>query len=277
MATIRIPSDLSVYALSRQATADRTGALESATLVAAWKGEASGGTIDSGRAMFEAIAADKALRADVTNPYLLSQQPELEPDLGKQSDSALGRASSIDPSLKGWYGSFVMATHNTKLVRRSNALLGHAYGKRLKYREVMSAGKSALSPAIALAMAGGLACFNLIGPSLTKGLGKRIFDGLAPKPGDGPDQASRDAGWFRSETFAQTESGARYKATCAAKGDPGYAATAVMLGESALCLAFDRDQLSTVTGVVTPAAVMAEPLGRRLRAAGMTLQVERLR
>jgi short subunit dehydrogenase-like uncharacterized protein len=45
-----------------------------------------------------------------------------------------------------------------------------------------------------------------------------------------------------------------------------------MLTESALCLA--RDPLATPCGVVTPAAAMGGALLSRLRAAGMTWQVE---
>jgi hypothetical protein len=44
--------------------------------------------------------------------------------------------------------------------------------------------------------------------------------------------------------------GAGRRATVAAKGDPGYAATAVMMGESALCVALD--QVPDRFGVLTP-------------------------
>ena len=40
----------------------------------------------------------------------------------------------------------------------------------------------------------------------------------------------------------------RYVARVAAHGDPGYQATAVMFGESALCLALDRDRLPGAPG-----------------------------
>jgi short subunit dehydrogenase-like uncharacterized protein len=61
----------------------------------------------------------------------------------------------------------------------------------------------------------------------------------------------------------------------AAQGDPGYAATSVMLGESALCLALDADRLPARAGVLTPAAAMGLPLVDRLRGAGMTFDVKR--
>ena len=39
-----------------------------------------------------------------------------------------------------------MAGINTRVVRRSNALQQHAYGRRFRYREVMSAGGGLLAP-----------------------------------------------------------------------------------------------------------------------------------
>jgi short subunit dehydrogenase-like uncharacterized protein len=60
----------------------------------------------------------------------------------------------------------------------------------------------------------------------------------------------------------------------AARGDRGYAATAVMLGESALCLARDRERLPARAGVLTPATALGEPLAERLRARGFTLEAE---
>ena len=60
----------------------------------------------------------------------------------------------------------------------------------------------------------------------------------------------------------------------AAQADPGYAATAVMLGESALCLAVDDGRLPGRAGVLTPATAMGGVLADRLRARGFTLGVE---
>jgi short subunit dehydrogenase-like uncharacterized protein len=60
------------------------------------------------------------------------------------------------------------------------------------------------------------------------------------------------------------------------KGDPGYKATSVLLGESGLALARDRDQLSDLRGVLTPAAAMGDALMVRLPAAGVSLETARL-
>jgi len=63
--------------------------------------------------------------------------------------------------------------------------------------------------------------------------------------------------------------------TVAGDGDPGYAATAVMFGEAALCLAGRADDLPDRAGVLTPATAMGSALTERLRGAGMTCTVKR--
>ena len=270
-----VPSDLSVYLTYRRAAEDGTGELTSSTLVATLRGGMSGGTIASGRGQMRAIAEDRSLQGVVDDPYVLSADRPLESDLGDQPDTAFARASSIDPTLTGWVTSFIMAPHNTRIVRRSNSLLGWAYGKDFRYREVMSAGRSAGAPALAAGVAGALWAQKILGPLVHKGRGAAVLDRLVPKAGTGPSEQARERGFFSMRTITRTSGGATYRSTFAAHGDPGYKATAVILGEVGLCLALDRTRLSNLAGVLTPAAVMAEPLAERLRAAGMTIKVER--
>ncbi|MGY2030693.1 saccharopine dehydrogenase family protein [Nocardia gipuzkoensis] len=271
-----IPSDLSVYQLYRRTVEDNTGELVDTTLVASLKGGVSGGTIDSGRAMMEAVAADPAKGAVLSHPYSLSPDKSMDPDVGRQSDQALSRASAIDPSLDGWVSTFVMAAHNTKIVRRTNGLLGWVYGKNFRYREVMSAGRSRVAPLVAAGVAGGIVVGLTAGALLSRAsAGRKLLDRVLPKPGTGPDEKARTSGWFSMKTFAHTTSGAKYVATFAGTGDPGYQATAVLLGESGLCLAFDTDKQPELAGVLTPAAAMGDALTDRLRAAGMTITVDR--
>ncbi|BDU02765.1 saccharopine dehydrogenase family protein [Nocardia sputorum] len=271
-----IPSDLSVYQLYRRTVEDNAGELVDTTLVASLKGGVSGGTIDSGRAMMEAIAADPAKGKVLSHPYSLSPDKAMDPDVGRQSDQALSRASAIDPSLDGWVSTFVMAAHNTKVVRRTNGLLGWVYGKNFRYREVMSAGKSRVAPLVAAGMAGGIVAGLTAGALLSRAAaGRKLLDRVLPKPGTGPDEKARKSGWFTMKTFAHTTSGAKYVATFSGTGDPGYQATAVLLGESGLCLAFDTDKQPELAGILTPAAAMGDALTERLRAAGMIITVDR--
>jgi len=102
---------------------------------------------------------------------------------------------------------------------------------------------------------------------------RALLGKVLPQPGAGPNEEARAKGWFRMAVDAQTESGRRYRATAAGPGDPGYAATAVMLGESVLGLGFDGDRLPDRAGSLTPATAMGEVLVERLRAAGHTYDV----
>ncbi|WP_067668035.1 saccharopine dehydrogenase family protein [Nocardia miyunensis] len=267
-----IPSDLSVYQLYRRSVEDNAGELTDTTLVAWLKGGASGGTIDSGRVMMEEIAAHPSRGSILSHPYSLSPDKAMDPDVGRQTDQALQRASTIDPSLRGWVATFFMAVHNTKIVRRTNGLLGWVYGKNFRYREVMSAGSSPLSPLVAAGISGGVVVMMAAGTLLSRvPLGRRVLDRILPAPGTGPDEKSRNSGWFTMKTFAHTTSGAKYVCTFAGQGDPGYQATAVMLGESGLCLAFD--ELPELAGVLTPGSAMGDALTERLRAAGIAIDV----
>lgn len=272
-----VPSDLSVYLTYQKALAEEMGELTESTLVASLRGGLSGGTLASGRGQMRAVAADASLQAELDDPYLLSADRDLESRPGGQPDRALAKASTIDPSLTGWVTTFIMAQHNSRIVRRSNSLLGWAYGKDFRYREVMRVGSSATAPVVAAGVAAALWAQGALGPLAHKGFGPKVLDAIVPKPGTGPSEQARDAGWFSMKTFTRTSGGARYLATFAADGDPGYKSTAVILGEAGLSLAFDRGELTELAGVLTPATVMAVPLARRLRAAGMTIDVARAR
>jgi short subunit dehydrogenase-like uncharacterized protein len=87
--------------------------------------------------------------------------------------------------------------------------------------------------------------------------------------GDGPTQARRDKAWFRVRFVG--EGGGRRVVTEVSGGDPGYGETAKMLGESALCLAFD--ELPKTSGQVTTAVAMGDRLTDRLVQAGLTFRV----
>jgi short subunit dehydrogenase-like uncharacterized protein len=261
-----VPSDLAVHALHRAAAGDGAGELLDVTLhVLSLRGGFSGGTIDSMRAQIEAVAQDRALRRVVADPYALSPDRAAEPDLGDERDSfGIGR----DPDTRAWTGPFVMAPYNTRIVRRSNALLGWAYGRRFRYREVMSYGRSPAAPVLAGTVTAGL---GAVAAGMTFGPTRRLLDRVLPAPGQGPGERTRRRGRFVLAVRARTSSGARYEARVAAQGDPGYQATAVMLGESGLSLALD--DRPSAGGVLTPATALGEALADRLRAAGFRLDV----
>ena len=263
-----IPSDLGVLALHRHATEHGLGDLEATTLVVMKvRGGVSGGTVDSLRGQLDEAKRDSAARKLLADPYALSPDRAAEPDLGPERDPVV---PIHDGALGGFLAPFVMGLVNTRVVRRSNALQGHAYGRRLRYRELMLAGGLPLGPAKAAGIAAGLGAL-VAGLSLpvTRGL----IDRALPDPGEGPDAAARDAGFFHIDVHALTSSGARIVTEIRAPGDPGYKATAVMLGEAALALAGDEGALPDAAGVLTPATAIGEVLTERLRSSGHSYDV----
>ena len=273
-----IPSDLTVFALHRRAEEDQAGELTETNLVV--KSIAfgvSGGTAASVMELFRASSSDSEARRLLNDPYSLTPDRGAEPELGGQSDLRWRRGGDIAPELDGyWMGPFVMAMVNTRIVRRSNALLDYAYGRRLEYSELMSTGRSAIAPLTSAILAGGNFAATALGSRYTDRIPRSLVDRILPKPGTGPGERARDNGHYTVETYTTTTTGARYRTTMSQKGDPGYKATSVLLGESALALAFDRDDLSDQRGVLTPAAAMGDALLARFPAAGVPLETTRL-
>jgi short subunit dehydrogenase-like uncharacterized protein len=266
-----IPSDLGVLMLHQAVTADDAGQLQDTALVVrAMKGGPSGGTIASLKDTIDAARSDRKLAKLLADPYALSPDRQAEPSLGPEGDL---RGIQHDAELKRWIGPFIMGSINTRAVRRSNALQGYAYGRQFRYREVMGFGSGPLGAVQASAIAGGV---GALAAGLSVGPVRAVLDRVLPSPGDGPSESQRDHGFFRIEIHARTSSGARYLCRVAAQGDPGYKATAVMFGESSLCLALDGPALPPRAGVLTPATAMGEVLVKRLQQAGQTFEVQRV-
>ena len=266
-----VPSDLGVLLTHEAAAADGAGDLEDTTLVVrALRGGISGGTLASGLGQIDDMRASKSNRRIVTDPYALSPDRGAEPKLGDERE--LSRARN-DPDLGQWIGPFMMAGFNTRIVRRSNALLEWAYGRQFRYREVTGFGPGRAGSARAFAVTAGMTAL-MAGVAFPQS--RALLRPVLPKPGDGPSEKTRRTGFFRIQVHARTSGGARYLTRVEAHGDPGYAATAVMLGESSLCLALDRDHLPGRAGVLTPATAMGVTLADRLRAAGHTYEASKV-
>lgn len=273
-----IPSDLTVFALHRQAERDNAGELLDTNLVVReFKAGMSAGTAASGMELMRVVSEDPEARKLMNDPYTLTPDRSAEPELGEQPDQRWRRGGEIAPELAGyWVAPFAMAVVNTRIVRRSNALLGYSYGRRLAYAEQMSMGNSIAAPVAAAAATAGNAASMAIGSRLFHRLPDKLVDRMTPKPGTGPSERMRENGRYAVETYTTTTTGVRYRATMSQKGDPGYKATSVLLGESALALAFDRDRLSDLRGVLTPAAAMGDALLARFPAAEVPLETTRL-
>lgn len=272
-----VPSDLAVHLLHGAATADGAGGLGDTTLlVTRLRGGLSGGTVDSMREQLSLVRSDREAAQLAADPYALAPDRAAEPRLPGQEDST---GVFVEAGSGRWTAPFVMASYNTRIVRRSHALLrehGHTpagYGAAFRYREMVDTGRGRRGRRRAQALRTGLAALWL-GLS-TPGL-SRIVDALLPKPGEGPSPEQRASGLFEVQARTTAQDGQGYLATVGAQGDPGYAATCVMIGQCALALAVEPERCRPGGGVLTPAVALGDVLVERLRAQGFRLRVDPL-
>lgn len=273
-----VPSDLNAYALYRKVGDDETGELTDTNFVLRdASGGFSSGTVASAIEVLRAASSDPATHRLAHDPYTLSTDRDAEPALGGQPDLTWRRGRDIAPELGGiWTAGFAMAPHNTRIVRRSNALLDWAYGRQFRYSETVSVGSNRVAPVTSAVLTAASKTVFEFGGRLLRFVPRQLEQRLIPETNSGPDATRRERGYYRIETYTTTTTGARYVAAMSQHGDPGYQATSVLLGQCALALAFDGGKLPDRYGVLTPVAAMGDVLLERLPKAGVSLHTGRL-
>ncbi len=263
-----IPSDLGVFFLQREMQQRHDVPCSHIKYrVADFSGGASGGTIASGLNMLEEARHDPDVMRVVNEPYSLNPKGERS-----GPDAAERMAPVWDEDFAQWTAPFVMASINTKVVRRTNALLGYPWGKGFRYDEAILTGKGPLGLARATAVAAGTGVGMA---TLAIGPVRNLLAGRLPSPGEGPSKEAREKGHFEIRLLGEhpDDPGKNLRAVIRGDRDPGYGSTSKMLGESAVCLA--RDELASAPGILTPAAAMGDALIERLDAyAGVTFSIE---
>ena len=273
-----VPSDLTVFALYRRAQEDGAGQLTDTNLVVrAMSGGVSGGTIASMMDFMNAVSSDAEARQALNDPYTLTPDHAAEPELGAQPDLRWRRGRDVADELDGyWLGAFVMAGTELPNCQAQQCIT------RLRVRQKVGVRRAdEHGPLI-----GGAGCGRAgdrrqrrrhgLGGRFFNRLPRKLVDRIAPKPGTGPSERARENGHYTVETYTTTTTGARYRARLSQRGDYGYKATSVLLGECGLALANDRDRLSDLRGVLTPAAAMGDALLARFPAAEVSLETTRL-
>jgi len=262
-----IPSDLGVHFVQGEARR-RFGApcTRIKMRVKAMRGAASGGTVASLMNVVKEAAADPALRKELADPYSLcptSGKPKVrQPEV---------RTPEYDADFAAWLAPFVMALVNTRVVHRSNALSGHAYGADFLYDEAMITGSGPLGGLAAAALTAGVGGFvaaSAIAP-LRAGLERFVLS----KPGQGPSPEAQRTGFFDLRFLGTTAGGRKIRAKVTGDRDPGYGSTGKMLGQAAACLALDVGKAEKAGGFWTPATIFGDRLVERLTArAGLTFE-----
>jgi short subunit dehydrogenase-like uncharacterized protein len=248
-----IPFDLGVYFLQSEAQV-RLGSPAARALARLRRlergigGGQSGGSLATGMATMAAMRANPQILSLLADPFALTpgfRGPE-QPDGSKPYEDAITGS---------WVVPFMMAATDTKVVHRSNFLLGHPWGKDFKYDEMSTAD----------------------GPN-GSGVGASSFymvKGNPPKPGEGPSSAEREGGCYDILFIGEAPDGRILCASVRGDMDPGAGSTSRMLGESAVCLVRDISREQTPGGIWTSASAMGDALIGRLAAnAGVTFQLE---
>jgi short subunit dehydrogenase-like uncharacterized protein len=230
------------------------------------KGTFSGGTMASALATIEAAGRDPAVARVMDDPFALTPGFRGPP----QPD---GDSATYDDAAQSWTGPFVMARINTKNVHRTNALLGHPWGREFIYDERSLAGAGPRGERRAKGMASNARLQTML---LRWGLTRELLRRFAlPKPGQGPTAAERERGRYELLFIGDTAQGQRLRATVKGDRDPGYGSTCKLVTESALTLAGEIDRAQTAGGVWTPGAAMGMALVRRLQErAGLVFALE---
>lgn len=259
-----IPSDLGVALLQREAEVRGASSLDEVhTVVTRMRGALSGGTVASMLHVVEQATSGREVRRELANPYALcppegrsgARQPSIG---GVRHDGALGL----------WTAPFVMAGVNRAVVLRSHALRTGGGAAPLRYGERLATGAGLGGRLAAWRMAAGLGAFTAaaaVGP-----LRRLLQRTVLPKPGEGPGREARERGHFEFCLYGAPE-GPRVRIH--GDRDPGYGATARMVGEAALALA--RGDAPVGGGFWTPSTAFGPAFAETLRRhAGVRFELE---
>ena len=258
-----VPSDLSAL-LAQNAMVLRHGLpcrdLKTAFYV---RGGFNGGTLES---MFHLLDAGQA--PALADPFLLNPEG-MRPWRSPRHEDQAGAFFDVD--FGAWLAPFFMAQVNTRVVRRSAALLG--WDEDFAYQEYLRVGRG-------MGAAVWAACLSWAEKGTQTALQwapvRAMARRFAPPVGTGPSEVSMDNGAFTCEWVASSADGHQLRGRIADHGDPGNRGTTKMLCESALALVCQLSQLPGGPqhgGVLTPASGLGQVLIGRLRSAGMVLEV----
>ncbi|KAJ3104290.1 hypothetical protein HDU97_009366 [Phlyctochytrium planicorne] len=261
-----IPSDLGAFMVAEHFAKKGLKTKEIRYTCHDFVGGASGGTVHSGMGVLE--LPFKELIALRKSNYLLPAGVE-----GQKGPTSIS-TMRYEKATKRWQTYFFMEFTNTRYVARSWALFKKAYGENFNYSETMAASNifTAMGMVAAIAIA---FTFVLLPPV------RWIVKKVVPQ-GTGPSEAEMKKGFFDIKLVGTAEDGSQCVGTFHCQADPGYRGTAILLSESALCLALQRDTLNKVEGpfkplrggVITAATAMGATLVDRFRKIGLTLKVE---
>ena len=263
-----IPSDLGVKFLQEHAQRHFGSYCDRVKLrVKVLKGGASGGTIASGLNLYKEASANADIRKEMRDPYSLC--PPEHAFTARQHNVSV----EFDEDFDSWAGPFIMASINTRVVLRSNALIDGYYAENFKYDEAMltGSGKEGKKAAKRIAFGTRVSMF-MMALAPMRWLATRFF---LPSPGEGPTPDQQLKGCYDLRLFGTTPRGERVRIKVTGDRDPGYGSTAKMLAQAGISLRRDVDEGEVGGGFWTPATAFNDRLITRLiDFAGMDFELE---
>ena len=257
-----IPSDLGCYFLQHRVKDEHDAVCGQVKLrVLKMRGAASGGTVASLLNVVDESRRNPRVRQIVEDPYALNPEGERGGPDGPDP-----QVVQWDRDLHSWTAPFVMAPINTRVVRRTNALLGYPYGHEFRYDEAVLTGRGPVGWTLAQGVSNGLKIF--LAATAARPTRAILDRWILPSPGQGPSATQREKGTFEIQLVGKSDPAATeyWSAIVTGEQDPGYGSTSKMLAESAVCLAQDAQQFSVAGGFWTPASCFGMTLVRRLQA-----------
>jgi short subunit dehydrogenase-like uncharacterized protein len=261
-----VPSDLGAWLVARTLREDHGQRCVAVKACFSIRGGLNGGTAASLMNLLE-----NGDRAQLEDPFLLNPEGTAPEDVSPHRDP---RTALHDGDFGAWLAPFMMGPVNTRVVRRSVALLARhgLYAKDFRYQEYLRMGHGAGAAMAAGAMAAGM---SLGRTALARAPLRHLAQRFVPAPGEGPSERAMDRGSFRCDLIGFGKRGGIAHGCIAGRGDPGNRATTIFVCESALALVLDARRLpggDTFGGVLTPSVAFGRVLAERLRAAGMTVE-----
>tara|TARA_R110001606_G_scaffold200544_2_gene348426 strand:- start:12225 stop:13397 length:1173 start_codon:yes stop_codon:yes gene_type:complete len=241
-----VPSDLGVYLLQKRAKEQRGKAFDRIKMrIHSLHGGPLGGSQATQKAHAKLARTDPEIMTFITNPFGLCPDFEGVPQTS-------GREPAYEEEFDSWAVPFLMHDINSKIVHRTNLLLGLPYGDSFVYDEMQLTGPGEEGK---LKIEETVRTSNGFNP---EGITGEI------KPGVGPDKAMQEAGYYSISYYGIEDGRIAARIDISDDRDPGGGSTCKLVGESAMCLL--QDDVTVGGGFWTPASAMGDQLAKRLLA-----------
>ena len=251
-----IPSDYGAWLILRHVRDELKSDCVKVTAYFRMAGGVNGGTLATAYHLSETGELELARDPFLLNPFPSSPTAE---DRARNADPTGAR---YDPDIQAWVTPFLMGAVNTRVVRRTQVLLGTHFD----YQEYARFDSSTSARAVAFGS-------GIFEGMLASGFGRAMIKPLLPAPGQGPSEKTMDTGFFECALIGYAANGAKVRGLLKGQGDPGNRITVKCLCESAFVLARYTEPKPGAGGILTPVTALGDDLVARLATAGIMFEL----